>query len=420
MDEEAYQRFIGFQNQSKPESAKMESFGTENTFLRFQKHGKLLGRKSNSFPGKVEANCFRIGKLKSKNRLKPPSPVLVSQNLLEIFENSRTKLYIDILNFKQRFFRCHLSDWEADYKNAKQKVKVFVKAAKNSNYEISVFVDQTISTKEAAQKWKMRRTRDLEKESVKMLPGTKLIGDFFRSHKIPVHYSTVDNDDTIATFAHRDGADILSADRDFFRYRTRDNKTKPFRIFSNFFVQQGKLMLEAHEGTKKEDTAYREILDPPPLTHQNPFIGALNDLDDARLMLVEIKETKANKCYIRGLSTCLTKDFENLQLTVKPLRQAVYSRLQLGTVHEVYPTWENKVTWFSEDTVEDPALDELLDNPIAAVREMFGHQKKPCGPETRKNHLLWKNHLFGQRLVVAELCAWARGLHVSAVMESFL
>eukprot|EP00090_Calanus_glacialis_P010911 TRINITY_DN19388_c0_g1_i1.p1 TRINITY_DN19388_c0_g1~~TRINITY_DN19388_c0_g1_i1.p1 ORF type:complete len:442 (+),score=94.69 TRINITY_DN19388_c0_g1_i1:119-1327(+) len=401
-------------------------------------HGQLLGKKTKCFRGKSQMNENRIGKPKRKK-----NPVVISQKLLEIFEKgdsfiapqdpvkvnknptnhpkkSPSKLYIDILNFKQRFFRCHVSDWEADYKNARQKVRVFVSAAKNSNYDISIFLDQTVSTREAARKWKMRRTRDLEKKSVKMLPGTKLIGDFFRRHQIPVHYSTVDNDDTIASFAAKDGAAVLSADCDFFRYRTSDNKTKPYKLFSNFYIQRGKLVLEPHEGAKKVDTSYREILDPPPDTNFNPFKGALNALDDARLLLFEIQETEASKCYIRGLSTCLTKEFENLQRTVKPLRQAVYSRLKLGLVHEVYPTWRNRVVWVSEDTAEDPALDRLLDNPLAAVREMFEHQKKPGGPETKKKNLLWKNHLFGQKLVVAELCAWARGLDVADVLDQFL
>ena len=34
-----------------------------------------------------------------------------------------------------------------------------------------------------------------------------------------VHYSEIDNDDTIAAYAHTHGAALLSEDKDFFRYR---------------------------------------------------------------------------------------------------------------------------------------------------------------------------------------------------------
>ena len=190
----------------------------------------------------------------------------------------------------------------------------------------------------------------------------------------------------------------------------------PYELFSNFHIRSGKLLLEPHTGSKK--TSYREILDPPPLTNRNPFIGVLSDMEDARVNIFNIKESNATKCYIRGLSTCLTKEFENLHLTTKPLRQAVYSRLKLGVVREIYPTWREQVHWISEDTEEDPKLDEMLDNPETAVKDIFGHQKKPDGPVSTYRDLCWKNHRFAQKLVIAELCAWARGLDVSIVMES--
>ena len=37
-----------------------------------------------------------------------------------------------------------------------------------------------------------------------------LLGDMFRGNKVPVYYSDVDNDDTMAAYANYYGADILS------------------------------------------------------------------------------------------------------------------------------------------------------------------------------------------------------------------
>jgi hypothetical protein len=45
-----------------------------------------------------------------------------------------------------------------------------------------------------------------------------MLGDMFRMEGVPVHYSFHDNDDTLAAYAVRDGALVLSGDRDFFRY----------------------------------------------------------------------------------------------------------------------------------------------------------------------------------------------------------
>ncbi len=45
-----------------------------------------------------------------------------------------------------------------------------------------------------------------------------MLGDLFRKEGVPIHYSTIDNDDTLAAYAAHDNAHILSQDRDFFRY----------------------------------------------------------------------------------------------------------------------------------------------------------------------------------------------------------
>ena len=60
------------------------------------------------------------------------------------------------------------------------------------------------------------------------------IGDAFKSQGVEVLYSVVDNDDTLAAYAHRDNASVLSADNDFWRYRPLLDKIyRSFEYISN-------------------------------------------------------------------------------------------------------------------------------------------------------------------------------------------
>lgn len=43
--------------------------------------------------------------------------------------------------------------------------------------------------------------------------------DAFESNGVPVHFSIYDNDDTLASHAWKDKAEIMSRDKDFYRYQ---------------------------------------------------------------------------------------------------------------------------------------------------------------------------------------------------------
>ena len=73
-----------------------------------------------------------------------------------------------------------------------------------------------------------------------MVPGIHLIlGTMFINNGVRVHYSDIDNDDTLASYAQFYGASILSKDKDFLRYR---NST--YTIFEDFEVRGDKLHLK--------------------------------------------------------------------------------------------------------------------------------------------------------------------------------
>ena len=62
----------------------------------------------------------------------------------------------------------------------------------------------------------------------------ELLGDAFKFKNIPVYYSIDENDDTIAAKAWYDNAEVLSKNKDFWRYR-------PFlkSILNSFTINQG-------------------------------------------------------------------------------------------------------------------------------------------------------------------------------------
>merc|ERR1719310_1665738 len=80
-----------------------------------------------------------------------------------------------------------------------------------------------------------------------------LLGEMFHEVGVEVHYSVdSDLDDAIAFFAEADGAAVLSADCDFFRYRG-----STFPLFKDFQVQRHHLRLTRHDGCLKPGVAAR-------------------------------------------------------------------------------------------------------------------------------------------------------------------
>ena len=92
-------------------------------------------------------------------------------------------------------------------------------------------------------------------------PGLSILyGEMFKDLNVKVHYSEVDNDDTIAAFAERDGAIVLSGDKDYYRYSKAN-----FPIYSDFEIVKGRLSLIPSEFFWHPKP--RQLLNPLPITH---------------------------------------------------------------------------------------------------------------------------------------------------------
>ena len=94
----------------------------------------------------------------------------------------------------------------------------FVKAARNSKIKIIGLIDKSVATEEAIKKWRCRRKKEFCTGRMEVIPSMRLLlGSIMQEQGITIHYSTIDCDDTIASFALNLGADVLSQDSDFFR-----------------------------------------------------------------------------------------------------------------------------------------------------------------------------------------------------------
>lgn len=208
-------------------------------------------------------------------------------------------LYIDGLNFADYFFERDGSFWAIE--RARGLVQEFLEAAKNSHFHIEVFIDYGQSTEETKTKWKTRREDDIRLGRLGIMPGIQwVLGQLFIDEGIKVHYSDIDNDDTLAAYAHAHGASILSEDKDFFRYNKHN-----YRQYKDFEIVKDKLHLRK-KGFIVHPDCRDLILDPLPMTYN--YFPALEILGKSK----EIK---------RGSPSPLTKLQGNLFGHIKVLRQ---------------------------------------------------------------------------------------------------
>lgn len=314
-----------------------------------------------------------------------------------------TTICVDLLNYSDDFFNfprmslMQTSDFEENLKYGRKKISEFVSAAQQSGYKIIGFIDKAIATGEALEKWFDRRTKQMESGHMNVFVKLPVIvGSIFSSLGVEVHYSTIDNDDTIAAFAHKLGGGVLSRDQDFFRNHTGSyTGVPPYPVYFDFTLSQNRLTLNRHGGPSRYRIrpSPRKILDTLPDTKKSFFF---------------LESNLEGKLIMRGGCGSNLTQLENPLVKARKLRQAVYSRLNCGPVLETFACWnkEERRAVFPELLVKpDINLDSLVSDPVRAFHEIFGSEKREAGVAD----LGWKNHLFCQAIVIAELCAWGTG-----------
>ncbi len=175
---------------------------------------------------------------------------------------------------------------------------------------------------------------------------------------------------------------------DFFRYI--DAK---YDVYRSFEIKNKKLILEKWDGNPKkiQRTSKREIITPPQLVTEAP-----------RLISVF-----SSKTYRRGTGGPLVKELGNVHLIVRPLRQALYHRLNVEVgITETFPTWvDGQVVWDEQIVFADSKFEYLLDKPKEALQEFWNNTQKPDGVSKHD----WDKHVFSFRSVVFELCVMGDG-----------
>ena len=65
-----------------------------------------------------------------------------------------------------------------------------------------------------------------------------MLGEMFKKCNVEVHFSIIDNDDTIAYYANYFNCIVLSQDKDFWRYKPQN-----YTIYQYCYISRGYLIL---------------------------------------------------------------------------------------------------------------------------------------------------------------------------------
>ena len=206
---------------------------------------------------------------------------------------------------------------------------------------------------------------------------------------------------TIAAFAFQLNGGVLSRDCDFFRYTTTSGH-HPLVVYFDFLLLGRTLILNRHGGPSayRQRAATRVIFSNLPETKSNGFF-----LDLVPSFMRQGGDWQVvNFLLRRGCGSNLTK-LENPHLTARCLRQGLYQEMGYGTVMEIIANWnqEQGKPEFQQNLVQpwDYMFHLFLGNPQRAFAIVFGEQRRPLNICSDK----WRNHIFSQKCVIAELCA---------------
>jgi hypothetical protein len=305
-------------------------------------------------------------------------------------DQNKKLLYVDGLNYSEQFGFVTRT-WSL--KRPLERIAAFVKAATTSGYSLKVFIDAGIESEEAIAKWKARREEEVRGEYKDVPQGlSSLVGDIFRSLGVEVFYSPLeaDNDDCLAAYATADGADILSNDRDFFRYTD-----STYKLFGSFSIEDGRLRLIAKEPPRPNprfpEPAPRALIHPLPklLTHNPAFH-----------MVIKLG------FYRRGAPSALVKQAGNPHADLVKLRASLYAKLgRTEDVVEEWPEWDtatDSVIWKRSTVTPSHDNDHFFELDTNMVVERFLSNERPVN-----NVESWEysNHTFATYALLYEIYA---------------
>ena len=127
------------------------------------------------------------------------------------------KIYVDGFNFLASFIDIGGNFWHLDV--MLKRTTEFCLICKRQNIFLKVFFDGGYQSSEAIDKYKTRCEKHIKNAERRIPFGAgALLGDCFTKNGVEVLYSLGDNDDIMAYYAYVDRAEIISRDKDFWRY----------------------------------------------------------------------------------------------------------------------------------------------------------------------------------------------------------
>ena len=297
-------------------------------------------------------------------------------------------LYLDVANMQRHFF-CASNHW--DIQGSIAKIEKFIKACHHSGWKLKGFLDFHNSSTEAFETSKNRRIREITIEK-KEFPGVlfQIFEAVCTRFGVEIHSNLeADCDDTLASWAQKDGAAVFSADKDFFRYIG-----KKYEVYNRFTYEKNGIEFSYYIHFFQYDKPQRYIIDPPPKT-------VVFDKSNGYDLSYDFPEIRY------GCASSLVKYLGNPYIQLRPLRKAMIFRLKGKPRKERIPYWNKilrKVEW-DETLVEgSPEFDYLLNDRYKAVEEIF-HLKDLMKIEKKFDEIKWRNHIFAIYSITFQICS---------------
>ena len=320
-------------------------------------------------------------------------------------------IYMDLNNFIGEFIK---TNWNLT--EAVERADLFVTQLERQTpkAKLVLFVDGFRGTDEASRRKYMSRRLKEVKRGERFIPlnSSWILVSAFVRHGVEIRYS-VDNDldTTLAYFAYKDGALVLSTDRGFFGYRNETNLDELlFPIIHFSFRHNNEARPVVFYPAPPPDKAKLRIKYLPKV---DPLYNGFDDNHS-------ISRTMEN---LGGTPTALIRRMcSNPHIVIRPLRLAVYAK-QLKKdklkepVTERFPIWseEEQNAVFTEDLVYAETSTEMEDllltqHPKVAYAKYF--PKEAANPMSAPDEfqdvpdLIWQRHCMGCHSVVVEQYAF--------------
>lgn len=317
-----------------------------------------------------------------------------------------TPIVIDALNFLGTVFcPMRLATSTKPWKRVdamSRNVKRTLNAFKDASYDPIFVIDAGFSSIEVLSTWVSRREREV-KRGVRNIPynaDTLLAALLLRLGAKVVRATELDADDICISIAQRFACGIVSGDTDMLRYEDWDASEK---LFSHWIIdkQNGlQLVPQPRKSPPRHKIAARNAK----ATSANLNLHAeLVKSHHLKLIL-----TLGDGVYRRGNADENTRALGNLHAIARPLRRALYARLDIPRVREIYPEWDSvndKVVWVDEFVYasdRDASLMSLLDDAHRMCQWLELHAAKTVVDSSKR-----ESRRFAQTIMAAELAAAA-------------